>query len=60
MTTLDVPSNTTLYLAAGAVLRAVIPPGEQPIELSNWMHNKVYRNFIELKGSKNVGFADGA
>ena len=54
VTTLDVPSNTSLYLAAGAVLRAVIPPREQPIEASNWMHNKVYRNFIQLSGSKNV------
>ena len=53
VTTLDVPSGATLYLAPGAVLRAVIPPGEKPIEMS-WMHNKVYRNFIKLRGSKNV------
>ncbi len=54
VTTLEVPSNATLYLAAGAVLRAVIPPGEKPILASNWRHNKVYRDFIRLKGSKNV------
>ena len=52
--TLDVPSEATLYLAPGAVLRAVIPPGEKPVQESNWRKNKVYRSFIELKGSKNV------
>lgn len=52
--TLDVPSGSTLYLAGGAVLRAVIPPDEKPIQEKNWHGNKVYRNFIQLAGSSGV------
>ncbi|MGA2620106.1 MAG: glycosyl hydrolase family 28 protein [Thermoguttaceae bacterium] len=54
LATLTVSSDTTLYLAGGAVLRGIIPPSEKPIQESNWMHNKVYQNFIQLNGAKNV------
>lgn len=54
LTTMTLPSNTTLYLAGGAILRGVLAPNEKPVQMKNWKGNKVYKNFLVSYGSKNV------
>jgi hypothetical protein len=65
ITNTDLPSNTTLYLAGGAVLRGKIAPDEKPIQEKNWAGNKVYRDLIAVKDAHNVtirgrGILDGS
>lgn len=54
VTTMTLPSNTTLYLAGGAILKCKIGEGEKPTHLKDWSGMKNYRLFMSLYGVKNV------
>jgi len=49
-------SGQTIYLAPGAVVRAVIPDDEQPVEVvdNNGVQEKIYSPFIEAGGMTNI------
>ncbi len=54
VSTLDLKDNQTLYLAGGAIVRAIIPPDEVPINAHGWRGQKTYRDFLIATGAKNV------
>lgn len=50
VTTMTLRSGQTLYLAGGAVLRAVIGPGERPTRERDWSGVKNWRTFLSVRG----------
>ena len=54
LATLRLHDGAILYLAAGAVVRAIIPPGEKPANARDWAGVPNYQNFIEADGVKNI------
>ncbi|MCY3020433.1 MAG: glycosyl hydrolase family 28 protein [Planctomycetota bacterium] len=52
--TTKIESNKTVYIAAGAIVRGKIMPGEKPIQERNWAGNKVYTNLLCIENAKNV------
>lgn len=54
VTTLWLQSGSILYLAPGAIVRAVIGPGEKPTKERDWAGMRNYLNFIEAAGAKDI------
>lgn len=54
VTTLRPVSGQTIYLAGGAILRAVVAPDEKPVVEKNWRGNKVYAPMIETRNVQGV------
>jgi len=52
--TLRLRDGAILYLAQGAIVRAVIPPGEKPTNARDWKGLPNYQNFIEADGARNI------
>jgi hypothetical protein len=52
--TMDLRDGATVYLAGGAVVRAVLPPEEKPLGASDWAGQRTYRPFIAAMGTKNL------
>lgn len=61
----NVKSDTTVYIAGGAIVRGIIPPDEKPVQEKNWKGNKVYQDLFHIDKAKNVkirgrGIIDGS
>jgi polygalacturonase len=54
VTRLPAASNQTIYLAEGAVLKAVIAPDEKPVVKSDWSGCRVYKPLLKAEGLKNI------
>ncbi len=52
--TLKLTDNQTLYLAGGAILRAVIPKDEKPLIEHGWRDQKKYAPFLVASAAKHV------